>query len=143
MEEINKKDNKKKSKAFVIYIVITILIVLILISLFIAFNNIGLLNLDGKSNKNNKLVNKIEGVYITDVSEVVENVMPSIVAITSKTLINNGYFGPNFFSDEQYSEGAGSGIIISRTDNELLVLTNNHVIEGAEALTVQFVNGKM
>ena len=151
MEGINKKDNKKKSKAFVIYIVITILIVLILISLFIAFNNIGLLNLDGKNSKNNKLkleytetskVNKIEGVYITDVSEVVENVMPSIVAITSKTLINNGYFGPNFFSDEQYSEGAGSGIIISRTDNELLVLTNNHVIEGAEALTVQFVNGK-
>ena len=153
MEEDNKIEKKnikkKKSKVYIIYIIITMLIVLILIALFIAFNNIGLLNINGKSNNKLKLeytetskVNKVDGVYITDVSEVVEKVMPSIVAITSKTLVNNGYFGPSFFGEGQYSEGAGSGIIISKTDSELLILTNNHVIEGAEALTVQFVNGK-
>ena len=153
MEENNKIEKKnikkKKSKVYIIYIIITMLIVLILIALFIAFNNIGLLNINGKSNNKLKLeytetskVNKVDGVYITDVSEVVEKVMPSIVAITSKTLVNNGYFGPSFFGEGQYSEGAGSGIIISKTDSELLILTNNHVIEGAEALTVQFVNGK-
>ena len=153
-EEIIKEEKpvkKKKSAAFILYIIITTIIVAILIALFIAFNNIGLLNIKGINNNNKKLkleytetskVNKSEGVYITDVSEVVEKVMPSIVAITSKTLVNNGYFGPSFFNEGQYQEGAGSGIIISKTDDELLILTNNHVIEGAEALTVQFVNGK-
>ena len=153
IKEIKEKKpkKKKKSKAFIGYIIVIVFIVLILVSLFIAFNNIGLLNLNGNKSSNNKLkleytqtsdVNKSEGVYITDVSEVVENVMPSIVAITSKALVNNGYFTPGFFNEGQYQEGAGSGIIISRTDTELLILTNNHVVEGAEALTVQFVNGK-
>ena len=86
-----------------------------------------------------------EGIYITDVSEVVEQVMPSIVAITSKTLVNSGSFGPSWFYDngkEQYQEGAGSGIIVSQTEDELLILTNHHVIDGAEELSVQFVNEK-
>ena len=153
IKEIKEKKpkKKKKSKAFIGYIIVTVFIVLIIVSLFIAFNNIGLLNLNGNKSSNNKLkleytqtsdVNKSDGVYITDVSEVVENVMPSIVAITSKALVNNGYFTPGFFNEGEYQEGAGSGIIISRTDTELLILTNNHVVEGAEALTVQFVNGK-
>lgn len=85
---------------------------------------------------------KVEGVYITDVSNVVENVMPSIVAITSKTLINSGMYGPSFFNEETYSTGAGSGIIVSKTDKELLILTNNHVVEGASSLSVQFINEK-
>ncbi|MGN1358073.1 MAG: S1C family serine protease [Bacilli bacterium] len=81
-----------------------------------------------------------EGVYITDVSEVVENVMPSIVAITSKTIISSGRYGPSYFSQNQYSEGAGSGIIISKSDTELMILTNNHVVENTEELTVKFIN---
>ncbi len=85
---------------------------------------------------------KNDGIYITDVSEVVENVMPSIVAITSKTLISSGRFGPNFFGEEQYAEGAGSGIVISKSDDELMILTNNHVVEGANELSVQFINEK-
>ena len=78
---------------------------------------------------------------MTDVSEIVEEVMPSIVAITSKTLVRSGMFGP-FSGQDQYSTGAGSGIIVSKTDDELLILTNNHVIENAEELSVQFVNEK-
>ena len=68
--------------------------------------------------------------------------MPSIVSITSKTLVKQGLFGPSYYNQEEYQEGAGSGIIISKNDNELLILTNNHVIEGAEELSVQFVNEK-
>ena len=79
---------------------------------------------------------------MTDVSDVVEEVMPSIVAITSKTLVSSGTFGPSFFNQNQYSEGAGSGIIVGKSDTELMILTNNHVVEGAEELTVKFIDDK-
>ena len=74
---------------------------------------------------------KSEGTYIIDVSEVVENVMPSIVAITSKTLVSSGNYGPSYWGGKQYATGAGSGIIVSKSDKELLILTNKHVIEDA------------
>ncbi len=90
----------------------------------------------------NTEVETTEGVYMIDVSEVVENVMPSIVAITSKTLISSGRFGPNYYGQNQYTEGAGSGIIISKSDEELFIVTNNHVVEEASELTVQFINNK-
>lgn len=83
-----------------------------------------------------------EGTYIIDVSEVVENVMPSIVAITSKTLVNSGQYGPFYFGGQKYSTGAGSGIIVSKTDTELMILTNYHVVEDATELSVQFINDK-
>ena len=84
-----------------------------------------------------------EGVYITDVSEIVEEAMPSIVSITSKTLIQSGYYGFIFGgSQEQYATGAGSGIIIGNTDDEILILTNNHVVSDAKELSVKFVDDK-
>jgi serine protease Do len=83
---------------------------------------------------------KSDGVYITDVSEVVDEVMPSIVAITSKTVINSGRFGP-FSSNRSYTtEGAGSGVIIAENDNEIFILTNNHVVEGSSELSVKFID---
>lgn len=144
-------EKKRKSRTG-IYIVIFLVILVVIGAFIIALNNIGLLNIDSIDRLNGK--NKIklqytetastpkEGVYMIDVSEVVEEVMPSIVSITSKTLVNNGFFGPNFFNGDSYSEGAGSGIIISQTDSEILILTNNHVVEGAEELSVQFINEK-
>ncbi len=83
-----------------------------------------------------------EGIYITDVSEVVDNVMPSIVAITSKTLVSSGRYGPSWWGEEEYATGAGSGIIVSKNDTELMILTNYHVIEDAESLSVRFINDK-
>ena len=139
-----KEENKSKS----IYIIISLFIIIIFVAFIIALKNTGLINLGSISNKKAELNytttnNKIkEGIYITDVSEVVEEVMPSIVSITSKTLVKQGLFGPSYYNQEEYQEGAGSGIIISKNDNELLILTNNHVIEGAEELSVQFVNEK-
>ena len=139
-----KKSNKKS-----IYVIVMFFVLLIIIAFAIALNNIGVLKLKNLNvtkpkaelNYTQTVDQTKEGVYITDVSEIVEEVMPSIVAITSKTLVRSGLFGP-FSSQEQYAEGAGSGIIVSKTDDELLILTNNHVIEEAEELSVQFVNEK-
>lgn len=86
--------------------------------------------------------NNVEGVYLLDVSDVVDKAMPSIVAITSKTLVKNGYYGPFYLDRDQYSTGAGSGIIIDKTDSELLILTNKHVVEDADQLSVKFIDDK-
>ena len=153
MTKKEKKEEQENKKRSFTYLVIILFIVMIFVALVIALNNAGLIKFDElsrfKITKNNAELkytetnDKIkEGIYITDVSEVVEEVMPSIVAITSKTLVNSGNFGPFYFGGEQYAEGAGSGIIVSKTDDELLILTNNHVVEGAEELSVQFVNEK-
>lgn len=72
----------------------------------------------------------------TDISQIVEQTMPSIVAITSMTkqqVID--FFGQGGFRE---SESSGSGIIISKDEKNLYVATNNHVVDGASALTVQF-----
>lgn len=148
----SRKKKKNKSKENGVYLVVFIFVVIILGALVIALNNVGLLkigNLENVSPKKKVQLNytntnntKKEGVYITDVSDVVEEVMPSIVAITSKTLVSSGRYGPSFFGTEQYTEGAGSGIIVSQTDTELLILTNNHVVEGTDTLSVQFVDEK-
>ena len=146
-EQIEKTENKNRAIA---YLIIIAFIIMIFTAFVIALNNAGLIKFDelkGITKQKAELQytetnNKVkEGVYMTDVSEVVEAVMPSIVSITSKTLVNSGMFGP-FYSGEQYAEGAGSGIIVSKTDSELLILTNNHVVEGANELSVQFVNEK-
>lgn len=141
-----KRRRKKKNEGF--HIVILVFAIIVLAAFIIALNNVGILKIKGISTKRAELnytqtTDKIkEGIYMTDVSEVVEETIPSIVSITSKTLVKSGMFGPSFFNEGQYSEGAGSGIIVSKNDNELLILTNNHVVEGAEELSVQFVNEK-
>lgn len=152
-EKSRKRKKKNKDKKREIYPIVCVSIIAIVVALLIAFNNVGLLDFDSltKSPKEKAKLNYTQteklqsnGVYITDVSEVVEEVMPSIVSITSKTLVSSGQYGPSFFGygENRYAEGAGSGIIISQTDSELLILTNNHVVEGAEELSIQFVNEK-
>lgn len=70
-----------------------------------------------------------------DISEVVDGVMPSIVAITSLTQQEVlSFFGGRTIE----SESSGSGIIISKDENNLYIATNNHVVEKAKTLTVQF-----
>ena len=144
------REEKANNKRKFTYLIIILFIIMIFIAFIMALNNAGLINFDRLNSlkpkqaelKYTETNDKVkEGIYITDVSEVVEEVMPSIVSITSKTLVNSGMFGP-FYSGERYAEGAGSGIIVSKTDSELLILTNNHVVEGAEELSVQFVNEK-
>jgi serine protease Do len=91
-------------------------------------------NIDSKDTINP--VNSDTDTVVTDVSEVVENVMPSIVAINSKaTLTSQDFFGREF---AQESEGSGSGIIVAQNGSELLIVTNNHVVEGATAIEIVF-----
>ena len=103
---------------------------------------------------NNKV--NVNSVTAVDVSDVVDEVMPAIVSITSKTLVQSngmedwffdyyfGFGGNGNNGGDSYEEetGAGSGIIIGQNDTELLVVTNNHVVEGADSLEVQFIDGK-
>ena len=75
---------------------------------------------------------------VLDLSEIVEEVMPSIVAITNMTTTT--YY--NFFgSYERDQEGRGSGIIFKETDEELLIMTNHHVVENSNNLQVTFEDG--
>ena len=75
-------------------------------------------------------------VVTSDVSDVVDKVMPSIVSITSMSVQEvQSFFGGTY---EQTSEGAGTGIIIGKNDTELLIVTNNHVVGGSDTLTVTF-----
>ena len=73
---------------------------------------------------------------LLDVSGVVDNVMPSIVAITNVSEVTYR----NWFGQRQNYEttGAGSGIIISEDEKNLYIATNNHVVANATSLTVQF-----
>lgn len=72
----------------------------------------------------------------TDISGVVEEVMPSIVSITNMTQQEIlSFFGRGGTVE---SESSGSGIIISKDEKYLYIATNNHVVENSDALTVQF-----
>ncbi|MBR1472187.1 MAG: trypsin-like peptidase domain-containing protein [Lachnospiraceae bacterium] len=75
----------------------------------------------------------ISTTVVTDVTDVVSDVMPSIVSIT-----NNGTY--NYYYYSVPSSSSGSGIIIGSNDEELLIVTNYHVVEGNEKLYVTFVD---
>ncbi|MBE5961187.1 MAG: PDZ domain-containing protein [Lachnospiraceae bacterium] len=81
-----------------------------------------------------------DNVTITsmDVSSIVENVMPSMVSITSTFVESYLVWGQQY---DQESDGGGSGFIISQDDNELLIATNNHVVNSAKTITVTFIDG--
>jgi serine protease Do len=72
----------------------------------------------------------------SDVSQVVENVMPSIVSITSTSTYNTSDMFGRTYSDE--ATGSGSGIIIGENDTEILIATNNHVVADATKVQVTF-----
>ena len=76
------------------------------------------------------------------VAQVAANTMSSIVAITSISMQEiPSYYGYWFGGNqEQETESSGSGIIVGQNDTELLIATNNHVVEGANSLTVCFTN---
>ena len=147
-------DNKKSkttNRILIAIIIFLVLFIFVVTYLLVFDSNLFDSLKDKVTNKDDIQLNYTEvvdsnsdGIYITDVSDIVENVMPSIVAITSKTLISTGNYGPWFEwnNQSQYTEGAGSGIIISKSDDKLYILTNNHVVEGSSELIVQFINEK-
>lgn len=149
---------EKKGNGGIIFLVIACIVLL-----FVSMASIALLIFSNRNNKNtNKdgslkqenveltytepITSNTTGIYITDVSEVVDKVMPSIVAITSKTIINSGNFGPYYYyrgeSTNYTAVGAGSGVIISEDENKIYILTNNHVVEDSDELSVKFIDDK-
>ena len=98
-----------------------------------------------KENKENVVIEKTEvfdnyNTSMNDVSTIVENVMPSMVSITTTATVEyiNPFFGG--YIGEYEAEGAGSGIIISQTDEYLSILTNEHVVSGANSVEVGFID---
>ena len=74
----------------------------------------------------------------SDLSDIVQNTLPSIVSITNMSVQQvRNFFGGII---ETPSESAGSGIVIGQNDKELLMVTNYHVIEGGDTITVTFGN---
>jgi serine protease Do len=82
-----------------------------------------------------------------DVSDIAESVMPSIVAITNQSVQEvQSYFdmfGMGGMPQTEEVESAGSGIIVGQNDDELLIVSNNHVVEGADTLSVCFNDGNV
>ncbi|HKM20877.1 MAG TPA: trypsin-like peptidase domain-containing protein [Lachnospiraceae bacterium] len=78
-------------------------------------------------------------VYAMDVKDVVKEVMPSVVSIINQSTQEAMTF---FGQRQQYeSETSGSGIIVGESDTELLIVTNNHVADAANTLSIQFIDG--
>ena len=84
----------------------------------------------------------VSGTDSTDstgtVAQVAENAMPSLVTISTMSVEEmRSFFGG---TQEYEVEGAGTGVIVGKNDTELLIATNNHVVEGADSLSVGFVD---
>ena len=76
----------------------------------------------------------------TDVSSIVEKAMPSVVAINNTMVMQQQtWFGP---SQTVEVPSSGSGIIVGQNDEELLIVTNNHVVEDSKELTVTFIDNQ-
>ena len=102
-----------------------------------------------KSEKSSDSDEKTKAKGSLDVSDIVEEAMPSVVSISTKSIEEaQNYFG--IFRQYGYApqapqerevEGSGSGIIVGKTDDELLIVSNNHVVESADTLNVTFIDG--
>ena len=74
-----------------------------------------------------------------DVSAIVDKAMPSVVAINNTMIYTQQNW---FFGEQQYEvPSSGSGIIVGQNDDELLIVTNNHVVEDSEEMSVTFIDG--
>ena len=140
-----KKSKKRMPKAIAV-IGLAVLFGVVSSATFLTSNILGskILGLDTSSSKSEARtatpvtdsLSKSTSVVTSDVSSIVESVMPSVVSITNLSVQQV----QNFFGGiQQYEmQSAGTGIIISQTDEELLIVTNNHVIQSSETLTVTF-----
>ncbi len=77
-------------------------------------------------------------VIESDVSDVVEEVMPAMVSIINNYTVTGQFWG-HVYSEQENS--SGSGIIVGETESELLIVSNNHVVQGADQLLITFIDG--
>ena len=87
------------------------------------------------------------GKAVADVSDIVEQAMPTVVAITSTAVYQSNNYGYGWFfrgGPQTYEvPSSGSGIIIGENDKELLIVTNNHVVEDSTSLKVAFIDSEV
>lgn len=76
-------------------------------------------------------------VVVTDVTQVVDTVMPSVVSIFGTYIMEESFWGYTYSYE---AEGSGSGVIVAENETYLYIATNNHVVESSESLTVQFID---
>ena len=97
--EVKEEQNKEKNNFFHGVLLSILIIAIVLVVLWqgglVDFNNNSNSKVDLKYTETTTKIK--EGIYVTDVSDIVEDVMPSIVSITSKTLVKSGYFGFDFY----------------------------------------------
>ncbi|KKI93406.1 hypothetical protein WQ54_03990 [Bacillus sp. SA1-12] len=74
------------------------------------------------------------------IADMVENLSPAIVGITNKQASGADMFGNT--QGESVESGTGSGVIFKKEENAAYVITNNHVIEGAQSIEVTLFNGE-
>ena len=146
-EKQPQKSNHKAFSKVIMVAGLAILFGIVCSAVFLTSNIIGsrLLGLErtsdaqtiaGNEVNGNTILSRSSSVVTSDVSGVVEKVMPSIVSITSMSVEEvQSFFGGTY---QKQSAGAGTGIIIGENDSELLIVTNNHVVEGSDTLTVSF-----
>ena len=143
-QNVKKKKEKKAKKGMSIpkILVSAVLFGVIAVGCFFGVNK-GLSDLFGtkseiqgvdNSSNNGVALTTVSGsaATVADVSGIVEKVMPSIVAITEKST-QTSYFGQTYSS-----EGAGSGFIVKQDNDQLLIVTNNHVVADADKISVTF-----
>ena len=149
-----KKSHNNKSNSFGLklgkYAAIAAVFGLVAGAVFTGVNYVGsdLLGTKGSSptlsssNASNSVKNTSTGSAndLIDVSGIVDEVMPSIVAITNTGSVTyHSFFGE---AQEYQSESCGTGVIVSKTDDSLYIATNNHVVADADELKVQFTDEK-
>lgn len=143
----NHRDVKKKpntGKKWLLCISMAIVFGLVASVVFQASNRV-IDGIFGKTASEEKAVNTTQistssdAVVNSDIANVAANVMPSVVSITNLSVqeVQNFFFGG---STVQKYESSGSGIIIGQNDSELLIVSNNHVVEGSSTLTVTFAD---
>lgn len=78
--------------------------------------------------------------YVNDVTSVVQKTMPSVVSVSNTYIAKMNYFGKTY---SQEGKSAGSGIIVGQNDDELLLVTNYHVVDNADELSVTFADNEI
>ena len=143
--EIPKKKKQGKGKKWILCISMAIVFGLVSSIVFQASNFL-IDGIFGNKTHSNKSVSATQittgtgSAVESDIAKVAANVMPSVVSITNLTVqeVQNFFFGGTV---QQEYESSGSGVIIGQNDSELLIVSNNHVVEGSTTLTVTFHDG--
>ena len=144
-EQPPKKKKQGKGKKWVLCVSMAIVFGIVASIVFQASNFL-IESITGKTPDSNKTVLSTQittgngSAIESDIAKVAENVMPSVVSITNLSVqeVQMFFFGGTV---QQEYESSGSGVIIGQNDTELLIVSNNHVVEESKSLTVTFHDG--